>query len=233
MISRKLKIAMVCYPNMTLLDLLGPETVFSRFADIHLVWKTLESLSTDTNVSINPNCTFADCPDDLDIVFVPGGPGSIAIMSDAEVLSFIREKSRDSRFVTSVCTGSLILAAAGLLKGARATTHWSVRDELAMMGAIVVNERVVVDGNRITGGGITSGIDFGLEVVALVIGEDAAKATTLFLEYDPKPPFASGTPELASEKVVRMLSPEISQVKKGIAEAIAKVNRLGLGRVDC
>lgn len=214
---------MLCYPNMTLLDLLGPETVFSKFADIHLVWKNLAPLQTDTNLSINPNCTFSDCPDDLDIVFVPGGPGTVEMMEDTETLSFIREKSRTSQYITSVCTGSLILAAAGLLKGVKATTHWSVREELAMLGATVVNKRVVVDGNRITGGGITSGIDFALEVIAKVIGEDAAKAITLLLEYDPNPPYACGTPDKASDKIVESLSPELGPFKKGLVAVISNM----------
>lgn len=147
--STQLKIAMLCYPDMTLLDLLGPETVFSKFADIYLVWKTLDPVQTDTNLSINPNCVLADCPDDLDILFVPGGPGTGPMMQDAQILSFIREKSRTSRYITSVCTGSLILAAAGLMNGVKATTHWSAREELGMLGAIVVKERIVIDGNRI------------------------------------------------------------------------------------
>ncbi|CAI1874945.1 General stress protein 18 [Serratia quinivorans] len=173
--TKKLKIAMLCYPDMTLLDFLGPETVFSKFSDIYLVWKNINPIQTDTNLSINPNCTFSDCPNDLDIIFVPGGLGTIEMMQDEEVLSFIREKSLGSKYITSICTGSLILAAAGLLKGIKATTHWAMRDELATLGAIVTNERVVIDGNRITGGEITFGIDFALKVVAKVVGEDAPR----------------------------------------------------------
>ena len=220
--NEKLKIAMMCYPNMTLLDLAGPEIVLSKYADIYLVWKKLEPVNTDTNISINPTVTFANCPPDLDMIFVPGGPGTIAMMQDMEMLSFIKERARNCQYITSVCTGSLILAAAGLLKGVKATTHWSVRNELAMMGAKVVNERVVCDGNRITGGGITSGIDFGLEVIAKLINEDEAKATTLFLEYDPCPPYLCGTPEKASEKTINMLLADITTVKQGVLSAINK-----------
>ena len=223
--NTKLKIAMLCYPDMTLLDLLGPETVFSKFADVYLVWKTLEPVQTDTNLSINPNCTLADCPSDLDIVFVPGGAGTGRMMRDAEILSFIREKGRSSRYVTSVCTGSLILAAAGLLTGVKATTHWSARDELGRLGAIVVKERVVFDGNRITGGGITSGIDFGLKVVATLIGEDVAKGMTLFLEYDPAPPFTTGTPEQADDEIISMLLPHLAPITDGITAATNEVCR--------
>jgi cyclohexyl-isocyanide hydratase len=223
--TKKLKIAMLCYPDMTLLDLVGPETVFSQYADIYLVWKTLTPVQTDTNISINPNCTFIDCPDDLDIIFAPGGPGAVEMIQDEAVLSFLREKSLTSQYITAVCTGSLILAAAGLLKGIKATTHWSVRDELAMLGATVVNQRVVVDGNRITGGGITSGIDFGLEVVAKVISEDAAKAITLLLEYDPNPPYACGTPDKAGDRIVDMLWSEIAPMKAKLATAINNILR--------
>ncbi|WP_162302919.1 DJ-1/PfpI family protein [Serratia sp. P2ACOL2] len=121
--TKKLKIAMLCYPDMTLLDLLGPETVFSKFSEIYLVWKNIKPAQTDTNLSINPNCTFADCPNDLDIIFVPGGPGTVEMMQDEEVLSFIREKSLASKYITSVCTGSLILAAASHPSGPHVRLH--------------------------------------------------------------------------------------------------------------
>ncbi|NCE89428.1 DJ-1/PfpI family protein [Pseudomonas sp. L13] len=223
--NARLKIAMLCYPEMTLLDLLGPETVFSKFSDIYLVWKTLEPVHTDTNLSINPNCTLAGCPSDLDILFVPGGPGTGQMMQDAQILSFLRDKSCTSRYITSVCTGSLILAAAGLMTGYKATTHWSAREELGMLGAIVIKERVVIDGNRITGGGITSGIDFGLKVMAKLIDEDVAKATTLFLEYDPEPPFTTGTPDTADDKILSMLLPHLAPIKDGIIAATNKICR--------
>lgn len=216
---------MLCYPEMTLLDLLGPETVFSKFSDIYLVWKTLDPVHSDTNLSINPNCTLADCPSDLDILFVPGGPGTAQMMQDAEILSFLQEKSRTSRYITSVCTGSLILAAAGLMTGFKATTHWSAREQLAKMGAVVVKDRVVIDGNRITGGGVTSGIDFGLQVIAKLIGEDVAKATTLFLEYDPEPPYKTGTPDKADETTLSMLLPDIEPIMERITAATNHVCR--------
>ncbi|CAI1892803.1 MULTISPECIES: DJ-1/PfpI family protein [Serratia] len=223
MSTKKLKIAMLCYPDMTLLNFLGPETVFSKLSDIYLVWKKIKPVQTDTNLFINPNCTFADCPNDLDIIFVPGGPGTVEMMQDEEVLSFIREKSLASKYITSVCTGSLILAATGLLKGIKATTHWSMRDELAALGAIVINERVVIDSNRITGGGITSGIDFALKVVAKVVGEDAAKAMTLFLEYNPDPAYKCGTPDKAEDSIVKILWPEITKMKTKIAISINNI----------
>src|SRR5262249_7541023 len=154
------------YPGLTLLDLIGPATVFSWFANIHLVWKTKDLVRSDTGVAIQPNSTFATCPRGLDILFVPGGFGQQAHMADAEVLALLAARALTSKYVTSVCGGSLLLGAAGLLKGYKATSHWSARDALAAFGAEPVEGRVVVDRNRITGGGVTAGIDFGLVLLA-------------------------------------------------------------------
>ena len=201
----KLTIGMVLYPGMFLQDLVGPLTVFEALMnrDIHLLWKNLEPVGSEGQkqtalIPVTPTTTFANCPDKLDVLFVPGGvPGTLTMMEDKEVLAFLAAKGKSTRFVTSVCTGSLILGAAGLLDGYKATSHWATHDVLAELGATPTKGRVVVDRNRITGGGVTAGIDFGLQIVALLRSEDYAKAVQLYLEYDPAPPFDAGSPEKA------------------------------------
>jgi cyclohexyl-isocyanide hydratase len=198
-----ISIGFLLYPGLTQLDLTGPYEVFSRLpgARMHLLWKTLEPVRSDRGLTILPTGTLATAPR-LDLVCVPGGPGQVALMGDAEVLDFLRSQAETCRYVTSVCTGSLVLAAAGLLRGFRATCHWGSRDQLTLLGAIPVSDRVVFDGNRITGAGVTSGIDFGLAVAAQLAGEATAKAIQLALEYDPAPPFAAGTPDRAGPALV-------------------------------
>ena len=201
-------IAMFIYPGMTALDLIGPQQVFGYLTgcQVHLVARTPGLVVTDTGVAIRPSHTFADCPDPVDILFVPGGgSGTIKLMRDAETLAFLNSRARNARYVTSVCSGSLLLAAAGLLRGYQATSHWSVRDILADFGAEVVAKRVVEDRNRITAGGITAGIDFGLRLAARLRGEAYAQALELTLEYDPQPPFGSGTPQTAPPPVLAMV----------------------------
>jgi len=198
-----LKIGMLLYPGLTLLDLIGPQTVFSWFADIHLLWKTTDLVRSDTGIGIQPTDTFETCPQDLDVLFVPGGFGQDRIMNDAEVLGFLADRGPKSKYVTSVCSGSLLLGAAGLLKGYKATSHWAARDALCAFGAEPVDARVVVDRNRITGGGVTAGIDFGLVLLAKLRGDDAAKLTQLAMEYDPEPPFNSGSPKTAGPAIVQ------------------------------
>jgi cyclohexyl-isocyanide hydratase len=197
-----LEIGMLLYPGLTLLDLIGPQTVFSWFANTHLVWKTKELVYSDTGIGMQPTATFETCPRDLDILFVPGGFGQNQLMNDAEVLAFLADRGTEAKYVTSVCSGSLLLGAAGLLKGYKATSHWAARDGLSAFGAIPTDARVVVDRNRITGGGVTAGIDFGLVILAKLRGEDAAKLTQLAMEYDPEPPFQSGSPKTAGPAIV-------------------------------
>jgi cyclohexyl-isocyanide hydratase len=197
-----LEIGMLLYPGLTLLDLIGPQTVFSWFANTHLVWKTKDLVYSDTGIGMQPTCTFESCPRELDILFVPGGFGQQQIMNDAEVLAFLADRGAKAKYVTSVCSGSLLLGAAGLLKGYKATSHWAARDGLSAFGAIPTDARVVVDRNRITGGGVTAGIDFGLVILAKLRGDDAAKLTQLAMEYDPEPPFQSGSPKTASPAIV-------------------------------
>jgi cyclohexyl-isocyanide hydratase len=197
-----LEIGLLLYPGLTMLDLIGPQTVFSWFANTHLVWKTKDLIYSDTGIGMQPTDSFETCPRDLDVLFVPGGFGQMALMNDAEVLAFLADRAATSKYITSVCSGSLLLGAAGLLKGYKATSHWSARDSLTAFGAEPVEARVVVDRNRITGGGVTAGIDFGLVLLAKLRGDDAAKLTQLAMEYDPKPPFDAGTPKTAGPAIV-------------------------------
>ncbi|WP_050044064.1 DJ-1/PfpI family protein [Bradyrhizobium sp. LTSPM299] len=202
--DRKLSIAMVLFPRLTLLDLIGPATALAFYADIHLVSSSMKPVSSDQGVTVLPTCTFDDCPEDLDVLFVPGGMGVIDAMVDVELLRFVRDRGERAGYVASVCTGSLIQGAAGLLKGYRATSHWGWHDVLASFGAIPVKQRVVTDRNRMSGGGVTAGLDFGLTLLASLRGEEAAKSVQLMMEYDPAPPFDVGTPDKAGEALVRI-----------------------------
>jgi cyclohexyl-isocyanide hydratase len=193
------KVAMLIYPQMVALDLVGPMTVFNvaRF-DTRLVWKTAQPVMTVEGLPFTPRHTFGDCPTDIDVLFVPGGTmGTIECMNDPAVLRFLADRGSRAKWVTSVCTGGLVLGAAGLLDGYDATAHWAVADLLPLMGARHVDRRVVTDRNRMTGGGATAGIDFALTLVAQMSGEEAARRAQLTIEYAPAPPFASGTPEQA------------------------------------
>ncbi len=192
-------VVMLLYPRMTQLDLTGPFEVLSHFKelDLHLVWKTADPVADGGGLRILPTTTFADCPQ-ADILFVPGGPGQLALMEDQEVLAFLREQAKNAGYVTSVCTGSLVLAAAGLLTGHQATCHWLSIDQLKHFGVEPVPERVVVDRDRVTGAGVTSGIDFALTLAASLFGEERARRVQLAMEYDPKPPFKEGSPRTAS-----------------------------------
>jgi cyclohexyl-isocyanide hydratase len=193
-----ISIAFLLYPNLTQLDLTGPAQFLSRLGNqrIDLVWATKEPVPTDCGFSILPTATFDEVRT-ADILCVPGGLGCIDVMEDEKVLEWIEGIAADAQWVTSVCTGSLILAAAGLLRGYRATSHWGWREYLSLFGAEPVEERIVFDRNRVTGGGVTAGIDFGLALTAAIRGDDFARAVQLGLEYDPAPPFDSGSPEKA------------------------------------
>src|SRR5260221_6548393 len=157
-----------------------------------------------------PTTTLAACPK-LDIICVPGGPGQVALTQEAELLEFRRKQAETSRFVTSVCTGSLVLGAAGLLRGYRATCHWLSLDQLALLGATPIAERIVMDGNRITGGGVTSGIDFALFVAAQLFGEGVAQEIQLGIEDDPAAPFNSGSPRTADPALVAAGSEKLEE----------------------
>ncbi len=190
MIGKTIEIGIVFFPGMTQLDVTGPFEVLARLpnARMHLLWKRIEPVTSDVGLIVIPTTTFETCPA-LDVLCVGGGPGRNEVMEDGETLAFIARIGATARYVTSVCAGSLILAAAGLLQGYRSACHWLSRDQLALMGAIPVDARVVVDRNRISGGGVTAGIDFGFTLAAELCGEDVASRLQLMLEYDPKPPF--------------------------------------------
>ena len=191
------------FPNITQLDMTGPYEVFTKFPDsrVHLLWKTLDPVTAAGGMQLLPSTTFADCPQ-LDLVCVPGGAGMNALLNDEEVLDFLRRQAPGARYVTSVCTGSLVLGAAGLLRGRRATTHWMSLPMLAAFGCEPVADRVVVDGNIVTGGGVTAGIDFALTVAGELLGAEAAQQIQLGIEYNPDPPFDAGSPERAAPAVV-------------------------------
>ncbi|MFO1160466.1 MAG: DJ-1/PfpI family protein [Reyranellaceae bacterium] len=215
-----INIGILLYPNVTQLDATGPAQVLSRVpgATMHMIWKTRDPVPTDAGFSIVPTTTFADCPA-LDVICVPGGGGQVALMTDPETLDFLRKQAAGARYVTSVCTGSLVLGAAGLLKGYRSACHWASRDMLEDFGAIPVAERVVRDRNRISGGGVTAGIDFGLTLAAELAGEEIAKSIQLVLEYDPQPPFDSGSPEKAGAERVARLRERIAPMLESRAQA--------------
>ncbi|WP_127088246.1 DJ-1/PfpI family protein [Aquabacter cavernae] len=190
MSKQTLDIGLLFFPGMTQLDVTGPFEVFARLPGVrmHLLWKRIEPITSDVGLTVMPTTTFADCPA-LDVLCVGGGPGQMALMDDPEVMAFVAQAGAEARYVTSVCAGCFILAGAGLLDGYRSACHWLSRDQLSVLGAIPVNERIVVDRNRISGGGVTAGIDFAFQVAAELCGDDVAKRLQLMLEYDPKPPF--------------------------------------------
>lgn len=198
-----ISVAFLVYPNVTQLDFTGPAQVLSRLGDVtmHYVWRNGEPVPTDSGFCILPTATFADLRS-ADILCVPGGFGCVDVIDDDEALSWVRQLGSRADWVTSVCTGSLILGAAGLLQGYRATSHWDWREHLAGFGAAPVAERVVFDRNRVTGGGVTAGIDFALALMAAIRGETYARAVQLGLEYDLRPPFDSGNPEQAPPDLV-------------------------------
>ncbi|WP_419806717.1 DJ-1/PfpI family protein [Terriglobus sp.] len=193
------KIAMLMYPKMVALDLIDPMTVFTILRSrIGLVWKDKTPVSTDIGIPIGATQTFDECPRDLDVLFVPGGiMGSIDVMGDASVLAFLADRGARAKWVTSICTGGLVLGAAGLLNGYNATAHWAVTDLLPLLGARHVDQRVVTDRNRVTGAGATAGLDFALALAVRLRGEEEARRVQLVLEYAPAPPFTSGTPSEA------------------------------------
>ncbi len=223
-----LNIGILFFPKVTQLDATGPAQVLSRApgARLHMIWKTRDPVPTDSGFSVVPTTTFADCPQ-LDVICVPGGAGQIDLMNDEETLDFLRRQAPGARYVTSVCTGSLVLGAAGLLKGYRSACHWAVRDMLKDFGAIPVAERVVRDRNRISGGGVTAGIDFGLTLLAELAGEDVARSVQLMMEYDPQPPFDSGSPEKAGpERVAKLREGIKPMIEERLAANKAAAARL-------
>jgi cyclohexyl-isocyanide hydratase len=215
-------VGFVIFPDLTQLDFTGPQQVLARLPDsaMHIVAKTLDPVPSDSGLSLMPTHTFADSPP-LDLICVPGGfRGVINAMADRDLIAFVQQQARTAKYVTSVCTGAFILGAAGLLKGRRATTHWGYAELLPLVGATHEKRRVVRDGNLITAGGVTSGIDFGLEVVADIAGEAVARSIQLSLEYDPDPPFTSGHPDRATATTLAEVGPRYEERRTHLRSAI-------------
>jgi cyclohexyl-isocyanide hydratase len=219
--SAALPIGMLVFPRVTQLDLTGPVQVFSSVpgAKLHLIWKRIEPVPSDSVLTLTPTTTFADCPQ-LDVICVPGGVGTDDMVNDEEMLDFLRQQATGAKYITSVCTGSLVLGAAGLLQGYRAATHWTAMDYLAKFGATPTKTRVCVDRNRVTGGGVTAGIDFALTLVSLLVDRTTAQAIQLRLEYNPAPPFNAGSPDTAPAEIVALLKERIAPTQARRAEAI-------------
>jgi cyclohexyl-isocyanide hydratase len=189
---------------------------------VDLAWKSRDPVQTDSGFALLPTSTLGDISD-ADILCVPGGFGCIDVMQDEEAIAWVRRIGERAQWVTSVCTGSLILGTAGLLRGYRATSHWAWRDYLKPFGVEPIAERVVFDRNRVTGGGVTAGIDFALALVAKIQGEDYAKAVQLGLEYDPHPPFDSGTPDKAGDELVTRVHERSNRIAPDREERIRAV----------
>ena len=207
-----LQIGMLLFPRLTQLDFTGPQEVLARIpgAQVHHVAKTRDPVTAETGLTLVPNTTFAELPR-VDLVFVPGGAGQIEAAEDGETLAWLRQAGEHAKWITSACTGALLLGCAGLLQGYRAATHWAFMDLLPIVGAIPTAKRVVVDRNRITGGGVTAGIDIALTIAAEVAGPELAEAIQLQLEYDPEPPFRAGHPNVARPELVAQIRAAISK----------------------
>jgi cyclohexyl-isocyanide hydratase len=219
----RFNVGFVIFPELTQLDFTGPQQVLARLPQsaMHIIAKSAAPVPSDSGLSLIPTHTFENCPQ-LDLICIPGGStGVVRAMGDRETIEFVQRQSRKAKYVTSVCTGAFILGAAGLLKGRRATTHWAFTELLPLLGATHAKGRVVKDGNVITAGGVTSGIDFGLRVVAEIAGEGVAQAIQLGLEYDPDPPFGAGHPDRASAAVEAAVFPRYEKARTAFREGIA------------
>jgi cyclohexyl-isocyanide hydratase len=217
-------IGFVIFPDLTQLDFTGPQQVLARLPQsaMHIVAKSGAPVPSDSGLSLVPTHTFETCPQ-LDLICVPGGiAGVVQAIDDRETIAFVQRQAGGAKYVTSVCTGAFILGAAGLLRGRHATTHWAFTELLPLVGATHEKKRVVKDGNLITAGGVTSGIDFGLRVVADLANETVAQGIQLSLEYDPDPPFASGHPDRASESIMASLLPRYEQARANFRAQIAR-----------
>jgi len=221
-----LSVGLLVFPDLTQLDLTGPYEVLSRAPEtrVVLVGTRPGPIRSEWGLTLSTNCTLEEAPP-LDVVCIPGGPGVNALLADDRVLDFVAARGERAAWVTSVCTGALVLGAAGLLRGYRATTHWLSLDLLAELGATPVDARIVRDRNRITGGGVTAGIDFALSAVAELHGLAAAERIALMLEYDPAPPFPGGSPRSADKAVVESVRNERARVQEERRRRIQDVVR--------
>lgn len=223
-----MQILFLLYPNLTQLDMTGPAQVLARMpgARVDFAWKRVEPVMSDCNLALMPTVTLADAPQ-ADILCVPGGYGCTDMMNDRQVLDWLRRQAAGAKWVTSVCTGSLVLAAAGLLEGVRAGCHWAWGEHLAKFGATFVPERTVIDGRFVTAGGVTSGIDFAFRLIAEIHGTDIAEAIQLALEYDPAP-LAGGTPATARPEVKAAL---MQTMAPRVAARVAAIDQAAAARV--
>ncbi|WP_413629220.1 DJ-1/PfpI family protein [Methylobacterium sp. W2] len=218
------RIAMLMFPGMTALDLVGPQAILAGLAGdrLHLVAHQAGPVPSDTGLTLLADTSFETCPRDVDVLFVPGGDATPAQMRHEATLAFLRDRAAGASWITSVCTGSLILGAAGLLDGYRATSHWCVRETvLPRLGAIPVNRRVVVDRNRITAAGISAGLDFALVLAARLRGDEYARTSQLVAEYAPEPPFSAGTPETAGPDIAARAGAILKDLADGSLAAAA------------
>jgi cyclohexyl-isocyanide hydratase len=208
-------IGMVIFPGLTQLDLTGPFEVFKRLPNtkVLLVAESLQAVRSDSGLWLTPDTTFHTSPQ-LDLLFVPGGPGIYGAVQSEILIKFLQTQAVKAKYITSVCTGSLVLAAAGLLNGYKATTHWLSLNLLKLFDVEVSEERVVIDRNRITGGGVTAGIDFALYVTSKAFSEELAKEVQLLIEYNPAPPFNSGSPKTADKVIVERIIEERKEIQK-------------------
>src|SRR5262245_45971029 len=223
-------IGMLIFPRLTQLDMTGPYEVLARLPNtkVHLVAHTLNPVQTDRGMMIVPTVTFADGPQ-RKVITVPGGPGEQDLTADPVRLEFLERQARGAKYVTSVCTGSLVLGAAGLLKGKRATSHWAAIDHLGLLGAIPTSEKVVVDGNVVTGAGVTSGIDFALKLAAILEGEQVAREIQLQIESDPDPPFNAGSPRTAAPDTLTSVRARLAALNEQRREVARRVGqKLGI-----
>lgn len=237
MVGTSMHIGLILFPRLTQLDLTGPFEAFARIpgANVHLIWKSIDPVVSDIGLQILPTITFDTCPD-LDVLCIPGGPGVNALLEDEQVLAFVRRQGEQARYVTSVCTGALVLGAAGLLKGYNAATHWASADFLPHFGAIPAKQRVCIDRNRITGGGVTAGIDFALHLTAQLTDRKTAERIQLYMEYNPDPPFQAGHPDTAPPEVIAdfhaLAKGMLDERRDAVARAAAKLGQPSKERAD-
>lgn len=226
-----LNIGAIVFPEVDQADFTGPFEILSRIpnATFYVLWKELTPVRDVRGLIIVPEKRLEEAPV-LDVLIVPGGSGQEALMDDEVILKFIRAQAENAQYVLSVCTGALLCGAAGLLRGVRATTHWSVLHLLAYFGAIAVDERVVLDGKQLSAAGVTGGLDGALRLVSLLRGDAAAEQIQLMIEYSPEPPFSSGSPATAPPEILRAVQrsyQEMTAVRLATAQRIAE--RLGIG----
>ncbi|OHU23875.1 hypothetical protein BKG77_09855 [Mycobacteroides chelonae] len=221
---RDLTSVIAVYPGCTLLDFIGPYTALSLFSDVQFAWLDTKPVTSDSGAQFTPTTALGEVRDDVDVLLVPGGGDTSASLSNEAFIAEIRRIGEKSRYVTSVCTGSLFLGAAGLLKGYAAASHWTTMELLPLVGAIPTHRRWVKDRNRITGGGVTAGIDFGLVLVSELVGERNAKIAQLFMEYQPEPPFNSGSPSSAESDIVEEVRSMVDGDNRRTADALRRCN---------